>query len=149
MLILKNKEKLANQAGLVKNGVCAESGEARAGSGMLRIGALHSGKPFQVDSGRNDERVAHSMEDGGQSDTVESKKNKGNQGTVERITMHQKGNRMVVAMDEQEEPEGCASCGQKGVKTFQYSMCRACLAKKMRGIQDFIDEQRKEIFGER
>ena len=74
------------------------------------------------------------------------------QGTVEETTMHQKG-KAVVYMEDQDEPEDsepvCAGCGKKGLKTYQYQMCKPCLTKKLRGIQDFIDEQRKEIFGDR
>lgn len=81
----------------------------------------------------------------------EWKEKEANQRTVEQITMHQKG-KAVVYM-EQEEPDQreqkCANCGTTGVKTYQYQMCRPCLAARLRGMQDFIDEQRKEIFGER
>ena len=83
----------------------------------------------------------------------ESYRTKRNKGTVEQITMHQKGNRTVVVMDEQEDPEArsgnCSSCGQAGVRTYQYGMCRSCLAARLKGMQEFIDEQRKEIFGDR
>ena len=138
----------------------AKRGKATSFSGQRSAPVL-----FSLPDGRLQGRLVRMLDDsepagaagslerrikiGGQLQPDTNKKEKGIQGTVENIKLHQKGNQMVVTMEEQEEPEGCASCGQKGVKTFQYQMCRSCLAKKLRGIQDFIDEQRKEIFGDR
>jgi len=141
MSMIEIKEKLGNER---------EARSLAAGKGQNYPEILVFSGPKKPQYAFNDRtRLLEPTEGSGrQSDTARETQKKGSQGTVEQITMHQKGNRMVVAM-EQEEPEGCASCGQKGVKTFQYQMCRPCLAKKLRGIQDFIDEQRKEIFGDR
>ncbi len=148
MSVVEVKEKLANDGAFRENSETAMRVETGA-TGRPEI-YLYSSLHSREQSFDHETCLLEPTEGNGrQSDTATEKQKKGTQGTVEQITMHQKGNRMVVAMDEQEEPEGCASCGQKGVKTFQYQMCRSCLAKKLRGIQDFIDEQRKEIFGDR